>query len=61
MADKKDIQDGRDRDSVSGSDDYEVRYFAEKMNVSAEEVKKAIKEVGNNREKLEEYFRSGKR
>jgi hypothetical protein len=61
MADKKDLRDGRDRDSVSGSDDYEVRYFKEKMNVSAEEVRKAIKEVGNNREKLEEYFRSGKR
>lgn len=61
MADNKNLRDGRDRGRVSGSEDYEVKHLSEKLNVSAEEVRKAIKEVGNNREKLEEYLRKGKR
>lgn len=61
MSDNKDLQDGRDRTRVAGNEDYEVSFLAEKMNVSAEEVRKAIREVGNNREKIEERLRSGKR
>ncbi|MDB5205255.1 MAG: hypothetical protein JWR72_330 [Flavisolibacter sp.] len=59
MADNKDLQDGRDRGKVAGDEEYEVSYLAEKLNVSAEEVKKAIEEVGNNREKVEERLRRG--
>jgi hypothetical protein len=58
MSDNKDARDGRDRSRVSGQEDYEVQHLAEKFNVSAEEVRKAIAEVGNNREKLEAYLRS---
>lgn len=33
-----------------------MRYLAEKMGVSEEEVRLAIQQVGNNREKVEEYL-----
>jgi len=57
MSDNKSKKDGRDRSQVSGSEDYEVQYFKDKMNVSAEEVKEAIRETGSNdRKKLEEYL-----
>ena len=61
MADNKDLRDGRDRDRVAGNEEYEVRHISEKLNVSAEEVRRAIEKVGNNREKIEEYLRSGNR
>jgi hypothetical protein len=42
-----------DRSFVSGSEDYEVQYFAEKYHLEPELVKKLIARVGNNRNKLE--------
>ena len=61
MADNKDLRDGRDRERVAGNEEYELNHLAQKLNVSAEEVKRAIEKVGNNREKLEEYLRRGNR
>lgn len=43
----------QDRARVAGGQDYEVRYEAEKEDVSKGEVKQAIKEVGNSRKKIE--------
>lgn len=60
MADNKDLRDGRDRLRVSGSEDYELQYMAEKLNVSTEEVRRAVEQVGNNREKIEEYLRGNR-
>ncbi|RYF84586.1 MAG: DUF3606 domain-containing protein [Chitinophagaceae bacterium] len=60
MADNKNLRDGRDRERVAGNEEYEVSYLAEKLNVSAEEVRKAIEKVGNSREKLEEYLRGNR-
>ena len=57
MADDKDLRDGRDRSRVSGTEDYELQYLAEKLNVSTEEVRRAIEQVGNSREKIEEFLR----
>lgn len=57
MSDNKSQKDQRDRSQVSGSEDYEIQYFKNKMNVSAEEVRQAIRETGSNdRKKLEEYL-----
>jgi hypothetical protein len=61
MADNKNLRDGRDRERVAGNEEYEVSYLAQKLNVSAEEVKRAIEQVGNNREKIEEYLQKGNR
>jgi hypothetical protein len=60
MADDKNIQDGRDRSRVSGSEEYELQYLAEKLNVSTEEVRNAVEKVGNSREKIEEYLRGNR-
>jgi len=60
MADDKNMQDGRDRSRVSGSEEYELQHIAEKLNVSTEEVRRAIEQVGNSREKIEEYLRGNR-
>ena len=59
MSDDKNLRDNRDRERVARNEEYEVNYLAQKLNVSAEEVKRAIEQVGNNREKVEEYLRRG--
>ncbi len=57
MSDNKNIQDGRDRSQVSGSEDYEVEYIAKSLGVSTDRIKEAISAVGNSREKIEEYLK----
>ena len=61
MADDKNLKDERDRARVSGSEEYELQYLAEKLNVSTEEIRRAIEKVGNNRDKVEEFLRGNKR
>jgi len=48
---------GQDRRKVAGGQDYEVNYEKRKMNVSADEVKKAVKEEGNSRKKVEKKLK----
>ena len=60
MADDKNKQDGRDRSQVSASDLHELRYVAEKMRVSVDQVREAIERVGNDRDKVEEFLRGNK-
>ncbi len=43
-----------DRSRVSGDQDYEVRYLAEKYGLSEEQARELITRIGNGREKLEE-------
>ncbi|RYG97000.1 MAG: DUF3606 domain-containing protein [Alphaproteobacteria bacterium] len=43
----------QDRARVAGGQEHEVRYEAEKENVSKSEVKQAVKEVGNSRKAVE--------
>ena len=44
----------QDRSKVAGKQDHEVRYEADKKNVSKDAVKQAVKDVGNSREKVED-------
>ncbi|HEY0580186.1 MAG TPA: DUF3606 domain-containing protein [Candidatus Nitrosocosmicus sp.] len=60
MADDKNLKDDRDRSRVSGSEEYELQYLAEKLNVSTEEIRKAIEKVGNNRESIENFLSSNR-
>ena len=53
MNDDTSKRDFRDRDRVSGSEEYEVEYFAKKHNISPDQVRALIKQHGNNREALE--------
>ncbi|WP_435168226.1 DUF3606 domain-containing protein [Falsirhodobacter sp. 1013] len=44
----------QDRRNVAGGQDHEVRYEAEKKGVSKQDVKDAVKAVGNSRAKVED-------
>ena len=57
MTDDKTKVGEPDRSRVPGDQDYEVRYLAEKHGLSAEQVKKLIARVGNDREKIESAAR----
>jgi hypothetical protein len=58
MPDNKKIQDARDRDRVAGDEEYELDYLVKKLGVTRDQVQQAIKAVGNNRTKIEEYLRN---
>ena len=53
MADDKSNRGGRDRATVSGSEGYEVDFFARKHGLTHEQARALIKEHGNNREELD--------
>ena len=52
MADNPQQQDNRDRSRVSGSEDYEIRYFADENGISMEQARELISRHGNDRETL---------
>jgi len=58
MSDNKNLRDNRDRSRVSGNEDYELSYLQEKLGVSREQVMDAIKAVGNDRQKVEDYLKN---
>ena len=60
MADDKSKRDFRDRNQVSGDEDYEIDYLVKSTGNSREEVRDAIRAVGNNRAEIEAYLK-GKR
>ena len=43
----------QDRERVAGGQEHEVKYEADKENVSKDEVRSAVKNVGNSRDKVE--------
>ena len=58
MADNKDKKGKSDRNKVSGSENYEVQYFKEKMGVSGQAVAGAIRATGSNdRKVLTDYLK----
>ncbi|MET7000672.1 DUF3606 domain-containing protein [Chitinophaga defluvii] len=52
MSDNKTKKDARDRNQVAANEKYEVDYIAKELNVSPEQVIKAIQKVGNDRHKI---------
>jgi hypothetical protein len=52
MADDKSKRGGQDRKRVAGGEGYEVSYFARKHGLSTDQARDLIKQVGNDREKL---------
>jgi hypothetical protein len=59
MSDDKTKSGSPDRDRINTSEDYEVRYWAEKFGVSHEELKQAVKDSGSSSAKtVEEYLKS---
>ncbi|MDC8107113.1 DUF3606 domain-containing protein [Chryseobacterium sp. B21-037] len=58
MTDDKSKKGKKDRKQVSGSENYEIQYFKEKMGVTSQAVVGAIKATGSNdRKTLEDYLR----
>lgn len=53
MADDKSNRGGQDRARVSGQEGYEVEYFAGKHGITPQQARDLIKEVGNDRKKLD--------
>jgi hypothetical protein len=53
MADNKQDVGAQDRSRVSGSEPYEVDYFARKHGISAEQARELIAKHGNDRETLD--------
>lgn len=58
MADNKLKKGAQDRAQVSGSENYEIQYFKDKMGVSTQAVTGAIRATGSNdRKTLEAYLK----
>jgi hypothetical protein len=57
MPDDKSHVGEPDRSRVSGEQDYEVRYLAEKYGLSSEQARRLIARVGNDRQKLDDAAR----
>jgi hypothetical protein len=53
MCDDPKQKGGRDRSRINTSEDYEVRYWSKKFGLSAEELKAAVKKVGNSAEAVQ--------
>ena len=52
MADDPRKEDNRDRSRISGSEDYEVRYFANQNGITIEQARELIRTHGNDRATL---------
>ncbi|WP_374470891.1 DUF3606 domain-containing protein [Phenylobacterium sp.] len=53
MADNKQNVGEPDRSRVSGSEDYELRYFADKHGISMDQARELVAKHGNQREELD--------
>jgi Protein of unknown function (DUF3606) len=60
MTDNKKNTGKPDRDRISLSEDYEVQDWSKKFGVSAEELKKAVKQVGSMAKDVEAFLKKGK-
>lgn len=60
MSDDKNNRGGQDRSRVSTSEDYEIQYWKDKFNVSADELREAVKQVGNSADAVEEYLKNNR-
>jgi len=60
MPDDKTKIGGRDRKEIDNDEDYEIRYMKEKTGAFREEILQAIKKVGNDRAKVEEYLKANR-
>jgi hypothetical protein len=58
MADDKSKRGPQDRSRISLGEDYEVRYWSEKFGVSADQLKAAVKKVGNSADAVEKELRA---
>jgi hypothetical protein len=60
MADDKSKTGGQDRTRISLSEDYEVRDWSKKFGVTADELRAAVKAVGNEAKAVEAHLKGKK-
>lgn len=60
MADDKSKSGGQDRTRISLSEDYEVRDWSKKFGVTADELRAAVKAVGNEAKAVEAHLKGMK-
>jgi hypothetical protein len=60
MSDNKRNIGGHDRQRISLTQDYEVRYWANKFGISREQLKKIVRQVGDNPQAVEDYLKGEK-
>jgi len=61
MSDDKTKPGGQDRKRISLTEDYEVRDWSKKFGVSPDELKAAVKAVGNEAAAVEAHLKGTKR
>lgn len=61
MADNKSQPGGQDRTRISLSEDYEVRDWSKKFNVSEDQLKAAVQAVGNEAKDVEAHLKKNQR
>lgn len=61
MADNPQNRGGQDRKRIDVHQDYELRDWSKKFGVSPEQLKEAVKAVGNDASKVEAHLKSGQR
>jgi predicted nucleotidyltransferase len=57
MADDLKNRGGRDRQRIDVNQDYELRDWSDKFGVSKEELKEAVKAVGDDASKVEQHLK----
>ena len=57
MSDNPNKKGAQERSRISTSEDYEVRYWSKKLGVSPDELKAAVKKVGNSAAAVEKELR----
>ncbi len=60
MADDKSKTGGQDRKRINLNEDYEVRDWAAKFGVTAEQLRQAVAQVGNQADDVERHFKGRK-
>jgi hypothetical protein len=61
MADNLQQRGGRDRQRIDVNEDYELRDWSKKFGVTKEQLKEAVKAVGNESDKVEQFLKGRER
>ncbi len=61
MADNLHERGGQDRKRIDVNQDYELRDWSKRLNVTPERLKEAVQAVGDRADKVEQYLQQGDR
>jgi len=61
MSDDLNKRNGQDRERINVNEDYELRSWSQKFNVTPDQLKQAVKTVGDRAAAVERHLKSGER